>query len=408
MLVRHRVAVVAFFAVSSCSANDQGLGTEFGSSAGGSAAGGSGGMIGVPGGSGGSGGSGTIEAGTGGNTFNPDAACEMITAEGKRAPSNVVFVVDYSWSMCFPPSNDTSQCAGGYSPPCCAPDPKQSKWHILKQALLSTFDQLPEEAAVGLSLYPTSGVCGVATSPAVPVALLSTSGQRDALVAGLPEPLDNDGPINQTPTAEALFRMAEYMMAIDATLLPGSRSVVLITDGKSTCNQEHADVIGAATHAINSGIRTFVVGVPGSEAFKATLSETAQVGGTGESGCSHAGPSYCHFDMTAYSTPDELGANLLAAFGDIKGQIVSCVYDIPQNPEGGTIDYSYINVRYTPGDGSVAQDLLYDEACQGPGWHYDAPTNPSKIHMCPETCEALKADLSPRVDVLFGCPTYVK
>lgn len=409
MTVRSNVEVLVLFAacIVGCSANDQGLGSEYGNGAGGTdtGSGGSGSGAWATGGGGGTGD--PLDAGTGG-AFDPDAACDMITAEGKRAPSNMVFVVDYSWSMCFPPSNDTNQCSAGYSPPCCSPDLKLSKWFILKEALVSTFEQLPDEAAVGLSIYPSGSVCDVLTTPHVAVEFLSKAGQRDALIAGLPDPLDNDGPINQTPTATALFRMTEHMIALDATAFPGSRSIVLITDGKSTCNQEHADVIGAANHATSNGIRTFVVGVPGSEAFKATLSETAQIGGSGSSGCSHGGPNYCHFDMTGYTTPDELGSNLLAALGDIKGQVVSCVYEIPQNPEGGTIDYSYVNVRYTPGDGSAPQDLYYDEACSGPGWHYDDATNPSKIMVCPDTCNTLKADLSPRVDVLFGCPTFVK
>jgi hypothetical protein len=34
--------------------------------------------------------------------------------------------------------------------------------------------------------------------------------------------------------------------------------------------------------------------------------------------------------------------------------------------------------------------------------------DPSKIVMCPATCDELKADLAPRIDVLFGCPTFVK
>jgi hypothetical protein len=43
------------------------------------------------------------------------------------------------------------------------------------------------------------------------------------------------------------------------------------------------------------------------------------------------------------------------------------------------------------------------------GWYYDPPpasgTTPSRLVLCPATCDRLRADPAARVELVFGCMT---
>ncbi len=39
------------------------------------------------------------------------------------------------------------------------------------------------------------------------------------------------------------------------------------------------------------------------------------------------------------------------------------------------------------------------------GWYYDNPGMPTKITLCPQTCEPLRMAAGSTVQVLYGCPT---
>jgi len=38
------------------------------------------------------------------------------------------------------------------------------------------------------------------------------------------------------------------------------------------------------------------------------------------------------------------------------------------------------------------------------GWHYDNQANPTKVLMCPQTCQKVQATVNASVSVIFGCP----
>ena len=55
-------------------------------------------------------------------------------------------------------------------------------------------------------------------------------------------------------------------------------------------------------------------------------------------------------------------------------------------------------------NGQPATSLKYGTACTGDtAWHYDAPEKPTKILLCDDTCNAVKADPVGKLDVVFGC-----
>lgn len=99
------------------------------------------------------------------------------------------------------------------------------------------------------------------------------------------------------------------------------------------------------------------------------------------------------------------------AEGVIVSSQLSCDYDIPPPPEGETLDPSLVNVKYTPTEGADPIDIYFveSEADCGPegGWYYDDPADPTKILMCPATCDLLQSGVGGRVDVVFGCETVV-
>lgn len=99
------------------------------------------------------------------------------------------------------------------------------------------------------------------------------------------------------------------------------------------------------------------------------------------------------------------------ATGVVQSAQLSCDYAIPTPPQGETLDPGKVNVNYTP-SGQMAMPILHvatpaDCGVQG-GWYYDDPNAPTKILMCPTTCDTLKGDSTGKVDVLFGCETVIK
>jgi len=86
-----------------------------------------------------------------------------------------------------------------------------------------------------------------------------------------------------------------------------------------------------------------------------------------------------------------------------------CVYDIPDPPEGETLDPNEVNVIYISSDGTeTVIPMVTDSASCGPlGWYYDDPESPTQIIICPDTCVMLQSDTEGRVNIAFGCTTIV-
>lgn len=341
---------------------------------------------------------GFVGGGSGGGT-GTGGGCGGTILEGKRLAASLLFVIDYSWSMCQDPSKTGVDCANPAS---------LSKWSALVSAFGASVDALPNDTNVGLVYYPdnatgtaASDLCRVRTTPHVPLALLSQPGQRDALKKLPPQLLDSS-PVNQTPTAEAAASMVSFLAGQSDADVPGVRFLVLITDGKATCGNTAQALSQALSKGVASPIpvRTFVVGVPGSQGFRSELSAAAVAGGTAPQGCSPQGPNYCHFDTTAYTDPKELAAKLGETLEAIRGKAaVTCDYKMPDPTQVG-----FVNVAWQDG-GGPANSVLYDANCAAQGWHYDDPTKPTRIVLCPATCDAVNAGANPKLSIEIGCPT---
>jgi hypothetical protein len=84
---------------------------------------------------------------------------------------------------------------------------------------------------------------------------------------------------------------------------------------------------------------------------------------------------------------------------------------IPPPPDGQTFDRNKVNLQFSAG-GQAAQPIgavpsAGECANVSGGWHYDDPANPTKVLVCPQTCQTIQAIPDARVDVSFGCETVM-
>jgi len=286
-----------------------------------------------------------------------------------------------------------------------------TKLEDTREALQAVLETLPPTSAIGLSNYPNvvfeAGELCYDGNDGVYMDLLGPddSGHR----ADLREFLDDTEPNGGTPTHMAYLHALELLQAAN---LPGQRYVLIITDGTPTfglnCSGTGQSpvptpglVLEAAKAYDEEGIRTFVVGSPGSEDALEPLSEMASNGGTARPGCSDTGPTYCHFDMTQ---SDNFQEDLRQALVDIVGQALSCEYEVPVPPDGQMLDLDLVNVLYTDGEGN-AYGLGKNPDGEGcaEGWYYSDDS--TQVVLCEDTCDLVRSDTGARLDVVFGCDT---
>jgi hypothetical protein len=359
------------------------------------------GSISVPGG--GTGNEGNQDGAAGTPSIGKDDACATASDTAVALPSVLQLVVDISGSMDWPP---------GWEPitPDDSKPPGETKWEITREALLDAVAELPADVALGVNFYPDIGdddeVC-INNRVAVPIQLL---GPANSTVRRIWEIEVNDvEPNGATPTHGAyLFGLTQ----LAGTELPGNRFLLLLTDGTPTCNLacqcnegnvpvDSGPLIEEAEIALESGVRTFVIGSPGSEDTREVLSELASEGGTAKSGCDDEGPNFCHFDMTA---EDDLGVGLTRALQEISQSLRSCEYVIPAPPVGEILDRNRVNVLYTSSSGdteTIGRDPSARD-CES-GWQYSE--DGSRVVLCGDTCARVRDDVEGTVEVLFGCET---
>lgn len=360
-------------------------------------------------GTGGTGGTGVFLDATIDTGSLPDAACTSNQVTAEPVPANVLYLIDRTGSMnCNPPpTQSTSEC--NVLP--VKKDPSQpSKWEITLAGLTNTFQQLQTITAlpsVGLALFNNDDYCGFPSTPDVSVEALSTPHLNELVLT-----LNAVTPKGSTPIIGATMAAYSYIYS-NSALLPGNRLVVLLTDGGETCDVQAASkayFLQKAQEATVIGIRTVVLGAPGSELDRAFLSQIAYAGGTAASStCDHSGSASdvgnCHRDMTlpGMNYQQELQKNL----DEVIDQELGCELYAPES-EAGVIDPNKVNVVVTSGgtDTIVPHDTGF--ACSDPantGWQWDASHD--RVFLCGSACEALRSDPQASVSYRLGCATIV-
>lgn len=350
---------------------------------------------------------GATEGGATNDVVSPEAACAKSSETTEALPAVLELVIDTSGSMDWPP---------GWAPQ--SPDdskpPGATKWEITRDALAEAVDALGADIALGASFYPNveqeDDVC-LRTEVALPIAALGAadSAPREHWAEALADVV----PVGATPTHGA-YRFG--LSSLAGSTLPGDKFLLLITDGTPTCDLECSctednlpvdslPLVREAAAARDQGIRTFVIGSPGSEQTRDVLSRLASEGGTAPAGCTDSGPRYCHFDMT---TEPDLASGLAQALSEISSRVRSCVYPIPAAPDGEKLDPDLVNVLYTPGGDSDRQTIARAGAGDdcSEGWQYTS--DGASVELCAETCARAQADTQSQVEILFGCQTVVQ
>ncbi len=278
---------------------------------------------------------------------------------------------------------------------------------------------------VGASLFPSpfspDPICGPGeeifpTQPGDPLSF-SQAGEDGPALKELLRIFAGFGPNGGTPISSALETVRPTL-----TSLEGETAVVLVTDGAPNCNANavcSADLCGlnlagstvqgvqciapvnccdpafladgpascvdsdatkaAVTSLFDAGIRTYVVGMPGSELFSNLLDELAVAGGTPR----ETSPLYY-----TVSGADDLSSTLLEIGVDIA---ISCTIDLetePPDPESVNV---YLDLALT----------LFDEI---DGWSFSSPTT---VEINGAACDRLKSGAIGQVQVVAGCPTAV-
>jgi VWA domain-containing protein len=329
--------------------------------------------------------------------FFAGQACAGQVAGAEAAPSVLQLLVDTSGSM-----NEN------------APGARQSKWNVTRQAVLAAVASMPEDTSIGVVFYPN--VPGALAQPcieresAVTIGELGGNGSQQR--QRIQRAFQRQRPAGGTPTHDAY----EYALGeMGETSARGSRYMVVITDGIPTYSLgcegsgnandpvDSSPLIEAARVAAQSGVRTFVIGSPGSEDARDSLSRWAEAGGTAPRGCSHTGPDYCHFDMTEER---DLGTGLTNALGIISGVALGCRYAVPPAPDGAMLDPAKVNVLFRePGAGEELIGQSLDDDCDE-GWRY--ADGQATIRLCSRTCERVQASEEGSLTLQFGCATELR
>ncbi|HVY25201.1 MAG TPA: vWA domain-containing protein [Polyangiaceae bacterium] len=329
---------------------------------------------------------------------------------------NVLIVVDKSLSMNDKPT--------GFA---------VDKWTALHTALTSALDQTKDKISYGLEIYPYSGKTGGALDkqcqmPAGDASVVVPVDEGATTAPLILKALDDNPPAGQTPTAIALAHADAYFTSGGGKGLKGERYVLLATDGGPNCSQtiksctidtctvnmdgkscggpdinccdksipegtttclDEADSVAAVATLAKHGIKTFVVGIPGTEAYAATLDALAAKSGVTNP---DAPPKYFAVDA-------KKGA---AGLGDVlstitTGLVTSCKLQLEEVPP--VLNDVYVVVGNDRGGTALEQN-------DADGWVYDMSVSPPAIVIQGKACDELEANGAPYINVSYGCPDF--
>jgi hypothetical protein len=371
-----------------------GMGGESGSGATG-AVGGTGNSSGTGGGNiGGAGG--LTDAGLPDVEFNYDASdpdsstCAATVVTGELTPLDMYIMTDKSSSMIGQRWNDVKAAIKAF-----VADPTTvgigvgiQYFPVLPQQYTSTCTSDSQCGAYGPCWLSFCRACATThySTPAVGIAPLP--GVAGAISASI----DSTTPFGGTPTGPALQGSVDYTSAW-AQGHPGHKTViVLATDGDpySCTPSDINSIANIAAGALNGPhkILTFVIGVGTS---LTNLNAIANAGGTTKAYLVDAGGNVTQ--------------QFIQAMKDIQKKTLGCEYQMPKT-DAGIIDPNKVEIEITPSSGPTKTLNKLSDAGQcgsGDGFYYDNNSNPTKILLCPTSCNALQADPTAKVNISLGC-----
>ena len=343
------------------------------------------------------------------------AECATASAEAKRIPVYMQFIVDGSGSMDGLNSTGTAYIAGERETDPLDPTRLTGrKWIALRGALSAFFDDLAAKPdpnfAVGMYLFSSS-----TTKPAnqvdVPISFVDAA-HATALKNRLLPPIFPSG---GTPLAASMNGQLPFLEAYTPAppVQPGGKLVlVVMTDGIPSDGKQACLTAASTALAGTPSILTFAVGV-GDETASATnvydevfMGDLAEAGGTAPAGCNTSWSDTnktgtpCHFQITpGAKTAQQIQADFLAAVNDIRDIVSSC--ELALDFTSGDVDPTKVNVVFTSGAGQSTQ--INQDGTNG--WTYDDPKAPKKVILHGASCNTLKGDPNGKVKIVLGCKT---
>ena len=382
-------------ATSGGSKGDSSLGGASGSSAGGasgsSAGGASGSSAGGAGNSGGSAGSADASLPDVSFTYDPpdagaDDACAAVTASASSPPVDIIWIIDQSCSMGTEIAQVKANVNGNFAT-------------IIQNSGLDYRVIMFANYA-----YPTVArqVC------VAPPLGAAACGQNNP-----PKFFQVNRSIESWDSL-SLFMNTTYWTQIKANLRPGAyKAFIEVTDDQSnptTAAQFDTFLLTGAgagyfgTTAKRNYVFHSIVGV------NTPLGPTQPKTNTKCSTAVNTGPQYQDLSiLTGGLRHPVCDTNYSAVFNNIANNIVkavACELLTPQNSDAGVIDWTKVEVQYTPGGTGTPTTYLQvgsAAACTGNGFYYDNPANPTKVTLCPSSCTTVSADKSAKVELLLGC-----
>jgi hypothetical protein len=332
----------------------------------------SGGAVGTGGiglsGGGGSGASGgdVGPGGTGGTS------CGQTNVNVTPEPPDILIVQDKSLSMNEDPT--TSKTCN--TPGC-------SKWSQVSAAIDSVVMATQTTVNWGLIFFGSDNMCGVNTTPIVPITATTSYTPISQAYAG-------NMPSSYTPTEAAVNAAVTYMQTVSD---PNPKFLLLATDGLPNCKANDANVmdddspgtVTAVTNAKTAGFPTFVVGI-GNTMGTTTLNNLATAGGEAQVGSADG-----NFFYEVNST-----AELEAALSKIVGLVASCT--IPLTGVNG--DLAKVAVSAQDSSGNTVQ-IMQDPVN---GWSY-TDASMSTIILNGTACMDLQSGSYSNFQFIYTCAT---
>ena len=325
-------------------------------------------------------------------TRAPDADCGGVSVPLTRRNANVILVIDRSGSMGDPTTDG------------------MPKWEALRAALQSVLPRLGDDLSIGLTFFPAvlpprdagpyapEDVCSVPRFLALE--------PRPAQVPLILDRFSTTLPGGPTPTALSLRLVREWYQAHPD--LQGDRYVILATDGGPNCNitadnttcrctggaglcastntfarincLDAGPAIGEVQMLAAMNVRTFVIGLNGTQDFADVLNSMADAGGRPRLGNTR-------FYNAASAT------ELLRELGAVTQALSDCTLRLESAP----VDPALVDVRL---DGRS----LYRDVRRMNGWDWGDDTHREIVFHGP-TCEEIRlASGGSRLVAAFGCP----
>jgi hypothetical protein len=315
-------------------------------------------------------------------------ACVSSTASAALQKVNLVFMYDRSGSMGDKDSNSSF-------------DPNL-KWIPVGTGMKAFFkDPGSNTMNASLAFFPSAGdvTANCTANYAVPKVALSPADSSAFVTA-----IDSTKPQGGTPTVPALQGALSYAKTIAQQRPDEKTVVVLVTDGEpgfmidgvfqGGCTNvvndiDHVAALAADAFKGTPALPTYVIGVGPS---LNNLNKIAAAGGTQAA------------QMVSVDDPTKTAGAFQASLDKIRGSIISCDFAMPPAPAGKTLDVDAVNVALTGASGETI--LSYSKDCAGgTGWRYDNLAAPSRVQLCPSTCDQARRDSQGKLTVAFGCKT---